>query len=398
MTTVLPPLPAFRETHRRNPAVGILTNQRTALFVLVVVLFVGFGLATPAFFNGTFVVFPLLRDTAMFTVVGLAQMCALSIGHMNLAVGRQAAVSAMAAGFAYERLHLSLVPGALIGLAVGALVGALTGWIIVRSGVNSFVVTLSMDFALLGLVTLTYSSLTDAAAFTTKPAGMDGLRNGTFADICVGNVCGSSVIPVLILPALVAILAVYYLYARTRLGREFLSTGANLRTARLSGIPTDRRIIQIHTISGLLAGFAGLLLAVTSGSFSASIGSEFMIPSFIGPVLGGTLLMGGSVSVLGTVLGVLLAGVIRQGLTVQGVGLETLNIALGVVLLLALSAQRLQSVRWRRRRSAANAVQVDGSLATASPGPPGDPGPIGIADSGQTDSRSTQADDGPGAS
>lgn len=348
MSIIARPAPA-RAHRARDAVVSLVTNQRTALVVLIVVLFIGFGLVNPMFFNGKFVVFPLLRDTAMYAVVGLAQMCALSIGHLNLAVGRQAAVAAMAAGFAYERLDMSLIPGAVIGLVVGALIGALTGWIIVKSGAHSFVVTLAMDFVLLGLVTLIYSSTTSAAAFTTKPAGMDALRNSSLADICVGSVCGSPMIPVLVLPSLVAVVAVFWAYTRTSFGRELLATGANIRTAQLSGIPTGRRIIQTHTLSGLLAGFAGLLLAVTSGSFSAAIGSEFMIPSFIGPVLGGTLLMGGFVSVLGTVLGVGLTGVIRQGLTVQGVSVDMLNIALGVVLLLALSAQRLQTVRVRRR-------------------------------------------------
>jgi len=356
MTTVLgqtPPKNTDTPTTRRR-VVGMLTDQRMALGVIVIVLFVGFGIINPMFFNGPFVVYPLLRDTATFTVVGLAQMCALSIGHMNLAVGRMAAVSAMAAGFSFERLHMGLVPGSLIGLAVGALVGAFTGWIIVKSQVNSFVVTLAMDFALLGLVSITYTTFTSAAAFTTKPPGMATLGNGSLGDYCIGNLCGAPNVPLLVFPALVALIAVQYLYGLTRVGRELLSTGASLRVSRLSGIPSDRRIIQAHTISGLLAGLAGIMLAVASGSFSAAIGSEFMIPSFLGPVLGGTLLVGGAVSVLGTLLGTMLTLVIRQGLSVQGFGLETLNITLGFVLLVALSTQRLRTVTWRPwRRSRA---------------------------------------------
>ncbi len=356
MTAVLDPAApkGTRTPPTRRRVTGVLTDQRVALAAIVIVLFVGFGVANPMFFNSQFVIYPLLRDTATFTVVGLAQMCALSIGHMNLAVGRMAAVAAMAAGFCFERLHMGLVPGSLIGLTTGALVGALTGWIIVKSQVNSFVVTLAMDFALLGLVSLTYTTFTDAAAFTTKPPGMDTLGNGSLGGYCIGNLCGAPVIPLLVFPALVALIAVRYLYGWTRLGRELLSTGASLRASRLSGIPSDRRVIQAHTISGLLAGLAGLMLAVASGSFSAAVGSEFMIPSFLGPVLGGTLLTGGAVSVLGTMLGTMLTLVIRQGLTVQGIGLETLNIALGFVLLLALSTQRLRTVTWRPwRRSRA---------------------------------------------
>lgn len=335
---------------RRHALNHLLLNQRVALGILIVVLFVGFGIATPAFFNGQFIVFPLLRDSATFTVVGLAQLSALSVGHMNLAVGRMAAVSAMTAGFAYEKLHFSLVPGVIVGLATGAAIGAFAGWLIVKSRVNSFVVTLALDFALLGLVTLVYISFTDAAAFTTKPAGMDTIRNGSLGDYCVGNFCGPGLIPLLTIPAIIALFIVWWIFSKTKLGRELLATGANLRAAQLSGVPTERRIITAHIMSGTLAGLGGLMLAMTSGSFSAAIGSEFMLPSFLGPILGGTILTGGSVAVFGTLLGTMLTLLIRQGLSVRGIGLETLNIALGSVLLLALSTERLRTFIATRRK------------------------------------------------
>jgi ribose transport system permease protein len=334
---------------RRYVLNHLLLNQRVALGILIVVLFVGFGISTPAFFNGQFIVFPLLRDSATFTVVGLAQLSALSVGHMNLAVGRMAAVSAMTAGFAYEKLHFSLVPGVIVGLATGAAIGAFAGWLIVKSRVNSFVVTLALDFALLGLVTLVYISFTDAAAFTTKPAGMDTIRNGSLGDYCIGNFCGPSLIPLLTIPSIIALFIVWWIFTKTKLGRELLATGANIRAAQLSGVPTERRIITAHIMSGTLAGLGGLMLAMTSGSFSAAIGSEFMLPSFLGPILGGTILTGGSVAVFGTMLGTMLTLLIRQGLSVRGIGLETLNIALGSVLLLALSTERLRTFVANRR-------------------------------------------------
>jgi ribose transport system permease protein len=86
------------------------------------------------------------------------------------------------------------------------------------------------------------------------------------------------------------------------------------------------------------------MLAYANGSFTAAIGSQFMLPSFLGPVLGGTLLAGGAVAVLGTFIGTMLTLVIRQGLSVQGIGLETLNIALGLVLLAALSLGQIQKI------------------------------------------------------
>ncbi|MFD8515431.1 ABC transporter permease [Streptomyces antimycoticus] len=352
-TPVLPPgtdtgstgTTAPRPVHR----LPFWVNQRLGLLVLVIGLGALFGVLQPAFLDERLVLFPLVRDVSTLTVVALAQMVVLSVGHMNLAVGRMAAFGALFAGFGYDRLDLPLPLGLLLCLLAGAAIGALTGWIITRTGVSSFVVTLAMDFALLGLVSLLYSALTENAAFTSKPSGLAELRSYSLADICVGPVCGSPVIPQLAQFTVLALVGLGFLYARTRIGRELLLTGANPAAAELSGIPTGRRLILAHTLSGLLAALAGFMAAVGTGTFRASIGDDFMLPSFLGSVLGGTLFTGGVVSVLGALLGTSLVGVIRKGLDLLGVGLESLNIYLGCVLLLALSADRVRAVVAHRK-------------------------------------------------
>ena len=324
-------------------------NPRVGLAIVIVIAIAVFASLDSKFLNVEFVLFPALRTVAILTVVGLAQMIVLSIGHMNLAVGRMASFSAMFMGISYDLLHLPLYAGLAIGLLAGAAIGALTGWIIASTGVNSFVVTLAMDFALLGLIPLVYSALADGAAFVVKPPGMTELRSASFADICIGSICGSPAIPILTIFAGVAFAGVSYMYARTRLGRRLLVTGSNLTAAKLSGIPTDRMIITAHMLSGLLAGLAGFMAAVTTGSFRASIGDDFMLSSFLGPILGGTALAGGLVSPLGVVLGTILMVVIRTGLNLLGVGLENLNILIGLILLLALSIDRGRRILSERR-------------------------------------------------
>ncbi|HZE49367.1 MAG TPA: hypothetical protein VE074_07360, partial [Jatrophihabitantaceae bacterium] len=131
--------------------------------------------------------------------------------------------------------------------------------------------------------------------------------------------------------------------------REILMTGSNLRAAALSGIPTGRRIVQAHALSGLLAGLAGFLLAANNGAFSANIGDQFLIPSFLGPVLGGTLLAGGAVSVIGTILGATLTEVIQTGLNLLQFQVQDLNVFIGLILLAALSLDRVRHVLAERR-------------------------------------------------
>ena len=344
MTTSVSPPDTVPEEKAAGHRMPFWVNQRLGLLVLVIAFGILFGVLRPAFLDQRLVLFPLLRDVATLTVVALAQMVALSVGHMNLAVGRMAAFGAMFAGLGYDKLHLPMQLGLLLCLVAGAAIGAVTGWLIARTGVSSFVVTLAMDFALLGLVSLMYSALTEDAAFTSRPAGIDALRSYSLADICVGPICGSPAIPQLAQFTVLAMLGLGFLYGCTRIGRELLLTGANPAAAELSGIPTGRRVLLAHTLSGLLAALAGFMAAAGTGTFRASIGDDFMLPSFLGAVLGGTLLTGGVVSVLGTLLGTALVGVIRKGLDLLGVGLESLNIYLGCILLLALSADRIRTV------------------------------------------------------
>lgn len=350
-TTVPTPAPTGTPVATPDTAVSRLpwwANPRVGLIVVIAVLVTLFSVLRPAFLDVDLTLVPLQRDIGVFVVVGMAQMAALSLGHMNLAVGRMAAISAFSAGLVYDRLDAPLVVGLLVALLVGALVGALAGGIITGTGVNSFVVTLALDFGLLGLVAICYDRFAGGVAFSTRPAGMQELRSDTFYDYCIGPVCGPPV-PLTLPFALAAVVVVALLYRVSRPGREVLMIGSSPRAARLSGIPVGSRVIGVHALSGTLAGLAGFLLAINTGAFSANIGESFLLPSFLAPVLGGTLLAGGAVSVLGTALGATLTSVIQKGLNLLQFEADRLQILIGVVLLVALSLDRVRHVLAERR-------------------------------------------------
>jgi ribose transport system permease protein len=323
-------------------------NPRIGLVVLLVALVVLFTVLRPAFLNTKLTLVPMQADMSVYAVAGLAQLSVLSLGQMNMAVGRMAAMSAFASGLAYDTLGVPLVVALAAGLLTGALLGALAGLIIASTGVNSFVVTLALDFALIGLVSLLYATFTQGVAFAGQPAGMSALRRDSMADYCAGDICGPHV-PLVVPFAVVAVIAVGVLFRWSRAGREILMTGANLKTAELSGISVRARIIQAHALSGLLAGLAGFLLSANNGAFSASIGDGFLLPSFLAPVLGGTLLAGGAVSVLGTVLGTAITQVIYKGLNLLQFQVDELKLYIGLILLAALSLDRVRHVLAQRR-------------------------------------------------
>jgi len=147
------------------------------------------------------------------------------------------------------------------------------------------------------------------------------------------------VVSPLLITTLVISLVLSVLFRFTALGRQMLAAGANSRAAELSGIPVDRMIVYCHMLSGGLAAVAGLMLVSRTGaaipSMAGQLGQDWLLPAFLGPVLGGTLLTGGRVSVLGTLLGAFLVTMLTSGLLLLQVGAFWVQAYLGLLLLAA---------------------------------------------------------------
>jgi ribose transport system permease protein len=227
------------------------------------------------------------------------------------------------------------VPLALAaGLVLGALLGWINGFAIVRSGVNSFIITLASASLFMGAMLI----LTKAAIFNGVPPEIAAF----------GRMRWSFVSPLLLIAIAIG-LCLIVLFRFTALGREILAAGANARAAELSGVPVGRVIIIAHTLSGVLAASAGLMLMTRLGAAMPSVGQDWLLPSFLAPVLGGTLLSGGAISVVGTILGALLVATIRSGILILQVGNFWLQLFLGVILLLAVMLDRYRTVYAERR-------------------------------------------------
>ena len=139
--------------------------------------------------------------------------------------------------------------------------------------------------------------------------------------------------------------ALFVLYRYSTLGRQILAAGANPRAAAMSGVPVDRVIVISHALSGFLAACAALMVVARLGAAMPSVGGEeWLLPSFLGPVLGGTLLSGGVVAVVGTMIGAALVTTIRSGLLVLQIGNFWLQLFLGLILLFAVLVDRYRGV------------------------------------------------------
>jgi ribose transport system permease protein len=171
----------------------------------------------------------------------------------------------------------------------------------------------------------------------------------TVSAIGSGRVFGFVSPTLLVATMLAVLLFVFFRYSVS--GKEMLATGANPRAAAMSGIPVNRSIVLSHMLSGVLAGVAGLMVVVRVGAAMPSMGGDdWILPSFLGPVLGGVALAGGFVSVTGTLLGAMLVTIIRSGLLVLDIGNFWLQLFLGLFLFAAVLAQRYGGIFRRRPR------------------------------------------------
>jgi ribose transport system permease protein len=318
---------------------GAALLDRLGLFAVVLVFWAIFVAFADGFVSGV-TVFGLSRSIAITAIVGLAQMVVLAIGQMNLAVGAIGGMTGVLCGWLMQAVGLptwAAVPVAVLG---AALVGLLNGWLIARTGINSFVVTLGMGGVVTGLVFI----LTRAEAFRDLPDGFTRFGKARLVEV------GWLEVSPLFAVALAATGLVWLLYRGTALGKRMLATGANPRAARVSGIDTGRVVVLTHGLSGLLAGVAGVLLVSRLGSALPSIGEDWLLPSFAAPIVGGTLLSGGAVSVVGTLLGATLVESVSVGLQLLNVPSFWIQLFVGLVLLLAVLLDRARAAAVARGR------------------------------------------------
>jgi len=325
----------------RHSLLGLLTRGPAQLGLLIILLILWFVFTSlaPGFLS-RFNLNSMGRSVAIDVVVGFAQMVVLATGGMNLSVGAIGVCCVMIAGYLMQAAGLPIPVAILLTLAFGGLLGALNGLAIVKTGVNSFIVTLASA-----------SLFSGGMLIFTKGVPLNGLPAtfGAFGRSGVGPV------PSLAIVALLIGTLLYILFKHTVLGRQILAVGANARTAEMSGIPVGRITIFVHVLSGVLAGAAALMLTSRlSAAMPAVAGDDWLLPSFLAPVIGGTSLAGGMVSVIGTILGALLVATIRSGLLVLQVGNFWLQLFLGVFLLSAILFERYRAklaIREQTRRA-----------------------------------------------
>ena len=239
-------------------------------------------------------------------------------GGIDLSLGSIVAVTGVtSAMLAHPDSYPVLIP-IVMGLLAGLLMGAFNGFIITKSKIAPFIVTLGTMTIGRGLALI----LSDGRPVSNLSESFNYLGSGTVFGI-----------PFLILIFILVFALCSIILSKTILGRHIYAIGGNEQAARASGINIDRVKLSVYSISGLLAGLAGILLAsrITTGQPNA--GAGFELDAIAAVVIGGTSTAGGRGTMTGTLIGVLLIGVINNGLDLLNVTSYYQQVVMGIIII-----------------------------------------------------------------
>lgn len=298
--------------------------------------------------------FNVARQISIIGIVAVGMTIVIVTSGIDLSVGSVVALSSCAAGLLIKA-GWGLGPAILAGVLVGTAAGVVNGLIISKLRISPFIATLGMMSMARGLALV----ITDGSPIDTIPPEFTALA---------GNL-GPVPIPVIIM-GLVAVVGAIILN-KTRLGRYAYALGSNEEAVHLSGIPIDRYKIAIYAFSGLLASIAGIVLTARISSAQPVAGNLLELDAIAAVVIGGASLMGGRGTIFGTIIGVAIIGVLRNGLVLLDVSAFWQQFVIGLVIVLAVAVDQ---IRQRAPKAGAAEGQSSGrawikpGLATAAVG------------------------------
>lgn len=257
-------------------------------------------------------------------------------GEIDISVASTLAVSVVSFAQVWSS-GVNVWLAALVGLAVATALGLANGLLVGVLNLPSLAVTLGTLAAFRGIAFV----ILGGEGITNLPSGYTNIGNGYIA---------SSTVPVPLVVLLVFAVALVFLLHATRFGRYLYAIGANREAARFSGIPVNRVRVTIFALAGLMAGIAGVVYVGFFGSARADAADGSLLDVVTAVVLGGVDIFGGSGTIPGVLLALILIATLRNGMQLANLGGDTQNIVIGSILLAAILAGNItRAVRERQR-------------------------------------------------
>ncbi|MEW9094077.1 MAG: ribose ABC transporter permease [Clostridiaceae bacterium] len=296
---------------------GLLLKFKSLLGLII--LCVVISILTPRFLSISNIM-NVFTQVSVNAILAIGMSFVILTGGIDLSVGSTLAISgAVSASLikSTNNIFLSLI----VAVAIGATIGLMNGLVVSRGKIQAFIVTLATMTIFRG-VTVVY----------TNGTPISGLSEGF---MIIGNKKIGGYIPVPAIITGIILFIAWYILNETRYGRYVYAIGGNEDSARLSGINTDKVKTFVYVLCGITAAISGVITTSRVGSASPNAGTGFELDAIAAVVVGGTSLAGGEGTVIGTIIGAMIIGVLNNGLNLAGVSAYYQSIVKGLVILLA---------------------------------------------------------------
>ncbi|MCE0846905.1 ribose ABC transporter permease [Buttiauxella sp. A2-C1_F] len=289
----------------------------------LLIIIVTFSFLSPVFFTlPNFL--NILQQSSINAIIALGMTLVIISGGIDLSVGPAAALSAVLGA----TLMVAGVPvplAVMATLGIGALCGVFSGTLVAYAGLQPFIVTLG-GLSLFRAIALIF---TDGNPIFGIPVEFRNVINGLVFGIPM---------PIIIVVAIALIL--WVVMNKTPLGEYILAVGGNEEAARVAGVPVKRTKVTVYVLSGVLASLAALILIGRLGAAEPTLGNLWELDAIAAAAIGGASLMGGKGSVLGTIIGAIILGALRNGLTLLNIQAFYQLLATGLIIIIAMLIDR----------------------------------------------------------
>jgi ribose transport system permease protein len=321
---------------RRRPVARAVEGQELALILVLAAMWLLLSVSTDTFLTSDNIS-NLLYSVAPVALIGIGMTAVIVTGGIDVSVGSSAAVVMVVVAKSIRDSGLALLPALGLGLVIGLLLGLANGVLVAYGGIHPIIVT----FGTLNLYRFLALRLFENKQVTGVPDTFDILGGGKAGEtLGIPNAW-------LLTMVLAALMWCYMRYWAT--GRHWYALGNDAAAARLAGIAVKRRTIAAYALTGIFVGLAGCVLIGSGGLVQQNAGSGLELRVIAAVVIGGTSILGGRGSVLGSLLGALLVGTVTSAITLLGWRSELIELFIGVFILVAVG---VDLVRERRRRRA----------------------------------------------
>ena len=294
--------------------------KKYGIYILLVVVFAFFAIMAPNFL-ATKNVINILRQVSMFGIVVVGVSMVMIGGGMDLSVGMQMAVDGMLVGYMMTKLSLPIPAAVIVTIVVGCLLGAINGIVAVKLHIAPIIVTLGTMLVLQGVAYL----ITGGYPITGMPEAFKFIGQGYIG-----------IIPV---PVIIFVLFIFgaILMNKTYIGRYIYALGGNKEAARLAGIDVDKLTVMVYTFCGFCAAIAALIMVGRTNASQPGAGSSYSFDCMTAACLGGVSIAGGEGKISGTVIGVIILGILDNGLVLMSVNTNWQSVIKGLILLAAVA-------------------------------------------------------------